>query len=97
MIKIDMEMPAHCEDCIFRDCTLEYRTYWKCWAYKKEDHRYTTFETHNPKSTKKPEWCPLIEVKEKYCHNCGHKNSENEINCRLCGANEEDSEWEPEE
>lgn len=64
MIKIDMEMPAHCEDCPFRDCALEYRDYWKCWAFKSEKHRCTAYKIYNPKSNGKPDWCPLIEVKE---------------------------------
>jgi len=53
MIKIDIEMPESCAECEFcRNIRGDY----ECFANSDGNVMYDT--------TKKPEWCPLIEVKE---------------------------------
>ena len=93
MIKIDMEIAKFCEDCIFRDCALEYRDYWKCWATKSEKHRCTTYTEYNPKSNIKPDWCPLIEETYRSCEGCKHIDEDIRLNCQFC-APDGYSRWE---
>ncbi|MBC3889491.1 hypothetical protein GH810_14340 [Acetobacterium paludosum] len=104
MIKIDMEMPESCFTCRFSifngfPHTLASGFYnWGCLAMDNENFliRFSEFDPREQQNARYKA-CPLIEVKEKPCHNCEHKNSKNDINCRLCGTGEEDSEWEAED
>lgn len=85
MIKIDMEMPENCIDC---PCV-------SVWFGENElENNCGVLHRKIERTKTRPEWCPLIEEDQQSCHNCKHDNTGNE-NCKLCGIDDEDSEWEP--
>ena len=64
MIKIDVEMPASCDECGFI-CLKEH----ECVIIRKmNQNRIRILDPHiwdYEKAEEKPDWCPLIEEKEK--------------------------------
>ena len=74
MIKIDMEMPENCHDCLFRAADLD-DCYYECIA--------TTKQNMLDDNDSRPEWCPLIEAKN--CTFTLWDDDSNTYECSECG------------
>ena len=82
MIKIDMEMPDKCDECLFCACPWDD---FECMATGGGD-------IIDDVEGEKPYWCPLIECEdEKSCGNCKYQWIGNSKHCNRC---EDFSEWE---
>jgi len=73
MIKIDMEMPDKCDECLF--CTCPWDDF-ECVATGRGD-------IIDDVEGEKPYWCPLIEVKE--CKYTLWNDDSNTYECSECG------------